>query len=82
LSARVFDLGGYNWEGFTMATYKKPCIHCGEFVEGDSSFCPKCASSSPFSFHCPYCAKEIERGYAVCPNCGAQQQITKREGVQ
>ena len=53
-----------------MATYKQPCIHCGEMVERDSRLCPRCASRDPFGFHCPTCLKVIERGYALCPGCG------------
>ena len=53
-----------------MATYKQPCVHCGEFIEGDSRFCAKCGSRTPFGFQCPYCLKEIERGNAVCSGCG------------
>ena len=58
-----------------MATYKQPCIHCGEFIERDSRFCTKCASRSPFGFNCPYCSKEIERGNAICSGCGAALTI-------
>jgi RNA polymerase subunit RPABC4/transcription elongation factor Spt4 len=53
-----------------MATYKQPCIHCGEFIERDARFCPKCASHSPFRYHCPSCLREIEKGQAVCAGCG------------
>jgi len=55
-----------------MATYKQPCIHCGEFVERDAHNCPRCGSRSPFGFQCPTCLKPIERGYAVCSGCGRQ----------
>jgi len=53
-----------------MASYKKPCIHCNEMIEGDSRVCTKCASRSPFGYNCPNCNKEIQRGYAVCSGCG------------
>ena len=53
-----------------MATYKQPCIHCGEFIERDSRLCPKCGSRSPFGHGCPNCLKPIERGNAVCAGCG------------
>jgi predicted amidophosphoribosyltransferase len=53
-----------------MATYKQPCIHCGEFIGRDSRFCPKCASHSPFGHHCPTCIKPIEKGQPVCSGCG------------
>ncbi len=49
-----------------MATYKQPCLHCGEFIERDSRLCPKCHSRSPFGYHCPTCLKPIEKGQAVC----------------
>jgi len=54
-----------------MATYKQPCIHCGEFIERDSRYCTKCASRSPFGYQCPHCLKEIERGNAACSGCGS-----------
>jgi len=53
-----------------MATYKQPCIHCGEMIERDSRYCAKCASSSPFGYHCPGCLKDIKRGDTVCSGCG------------
>jgi RNA polymerase subunit RPABC4/transcription elongation factor Spt4 len=53
-----------------MATYKVPCIHCGEMVERDAHNCPKCGSRSPFGYHCPTCLKPIKRGNAVCSGCG------------
>lgn len=53
-----------------MATYKQPCIHCGQMIERDSRFCTKCASRSPFEYHCPDCLKEIKRGNSVCAGCG------------
>ncbi len=53
-----------------MATYKQPCIHCGEFVERDSHLCPKCGSRSPFGYHCPTCLREIQKGQPVCSGCG------------
>jgi len=53
-----------------MATFKKPCIHCGTFVEGDGRFCFVCGSHSPFGYHCPSCGKEIQRNFVGCPGCG------------
>lgn len=53
-----------------MATYKIPCIHCGEMVERDAHNCPRCSSRSPFGYHCPACLKPIARGHAVCSGCG------------
>jgi len=56
--------------GDDVATYKQPCIHCGEMIERDSRLCPKCASISPFGHQCPSCLKSVERGHAVCSGCG------------
>ena len=53
-----------------MAMYKQPCIHCGELVGRDSRYCPKCASRTPFGYHCPNCLKEIQRSENVCAGCG------------
>ena len=53
-----------------MASYKQPCLQCGEFIERDSQFCPKCSSSNPFAYQCPICLRPIERGNAVCSGCG------------
>ncbi|MDR2562116.1 MAG: zinc-ribbon domain-containing protein, partial [Holophagales bacterium] len=53
-----------------MATYKQPCVHCGEMIERDSRLCSKCGSRSPFGFQCPACFKPIARGNAVCSGCG------------
>ena len=53
-----------------MATYKQPCIHCGEMIGRDSRVCSRCTSRSPFGYHCPNCLKEIERGNLVCAGCG------------
>jgi RNA polymerase subunit RPABC4/transcription elongation factor Spt4 len=53
-----------------MATYKVPCVHCGEMVERDSRLCPKCGSRSPFGYRCPGCLREIRRGDLVCAGCG------------
>jgi hypothetical protein len=39
-------------------------------IERDSHLCSKCASRSPFGYHCPNCLKEIERGTLVCSGCG------------
>ena len=53
-----------------MATYKQPCVHCGEMIERDSRFCTKCGSRSPFGYSCPTCLKPIAKGNAVCSGCG------------
>jgi len=53
-----------------MATYKQPCIHCGEMIERDCRLCSKCGSRSPFGFQCPNCLKTVVRGNAVCSGCG------------
>ncbi len=53
-----------------MATYKQPCMHCGELIERDSRLCPKCYSRSPFSFRCPACLREVSKGQAQCSGCG------------
>ncbi|MDR1205453.1 MAG: zinc ribbon domain-containing protein [Peptococcaceae bacterium] len=53
-----------------MATYKQPCLHCGEFIERDARLCPKCHSRSPFGYHCPFCMRDIQKGQAVCDRCG------------
>jgi RNA polymerase subunit RPABC4/transcription elongation factor Spt4 len=59
-----------------MATYKQPCIHCGEFIERDARLCPKCASRSPFGYHCPTCMRPIEKGQAICSGCGRELYVT------
>ena len=59
-----------------MAIYKQPCIQCGEFIERDSRLCPRCATRTPFGYHCPNCQREIERGYAVCSACGKPLMTT------
>jgi len=53
-----------------MATYKQPCIHCGELIDRDSRICPKCYSRSPFGYNCPTCLKPIEKGQLMCSGCG------------
>jgi RNA polymerase subunit RPABC4/transcription elongation factor Spt4 len=53
-----------------MATYKQPCINCGEMIERDSRFCARCGSNSPFGSQCPTCFKPIMRGNVVCSGCG------------
>ena len=52
-----------------MATYKIPCIHCGEMIARDVRVCPKCGSRSPFGYHCPTCLKPIARDDTVCSGC-------------
>ena len=52
-----------------MGTYKKSCIHCGAYVEGDSRFCTNCGKKSPFNYLCPNCLSSIQRGSLACPSC-------------
>ena len=59
-----------------MASYKQPCIHCGEFIERDARVCHKCYSRSPFGYHCPSCHREIERGQPVCSGCSRSLFVT------
>jgi predicted nucleic acid-binding Zn ribbon protein len=47
-------------------------VHCGELVSRDAHSCPKCASKSPFGYHCPACLKPIERDNKVCSSCGKE----------
>ncbi|MDR1538724.1 MAG: zinc ribbon domain-containing protein [Clostridiales bacterium] len=72
-----------------MATYREPCIHCGEYIGRDSHFCPSCGSQSPFSLRCPACRKVIKKGdlvcsgcgrslYASCPSCGSKTFVGER----
>jgi RNA polymerase subunit RPABC4/transcription elongation factor Spt4 len=58
-----------------MATYKQPCLHCGEFIERDSRLCPKCGSRSPFGHHCPFCLKPVEKNQTVCSGCGKSLMV-------
>jgi len=53
-----------------VATYKKPCIHCGAMVEGDARYCYACGSQSPFGYNCPYCLQRIGKEQACCSSCG------------
>jgi RNA polymerase subunit RPABC4/transcription elongation factor Spt4 len=53
-----------------MATYKQPCLHCGEFIARDSRLCPNCGSRSPFGYHCPTCLREIQKSQMKCSGCG------------
>jgi len=53
-----------------MASYKQPCIHCGNFIESDLRFCPFCGSSGPFGYNCPNCMRSVEKAYRLCPACG------------
>ncbi len=72
-----------------MAFYKQPCVHCGEFIDRDVRFCPKCGSHSPFGYACPTCLRPIEKDqricsgcgrplYVVCPACGKQTFVAER----
>lgn len=58
-----------------MSTYNKPCIHCGERIDGDSKYCAKCGSRTPFGFICPNCLKPIERGNLLCSGCGRKLTV-------
>lgn len=53
-----------------MASYKQPCVHCGEFIDRDARFCPRCASRSPFGYLCPNCLHPVQKGWAACAGCG------------
>lgn len=59
-----------------MATYKQPCVHCGELIERDAHLCPKCASRSPFGHLCPTCNRPIQKGGPVCSGCGRPLYVT------
>lgn len=58
-----------------MATYKQPCVHCGQMLERDSRYCPGCMSASPFGAHCPQCLKPVKQGQAICSGCGRKLHI-------
>ena len=58
-----------------MATFKQPCVKCGEMIERDSRYCPKCASRSPFGSQCPTCFRPIEQGDLICSGCGRSLTI-------
>ncbi|MDO4565285.1 MAG: zinc ribbon domain-containing protein [Clostridia bacterium] len=53
-----------------MATYKKPCLHCGQLIDGAASFCPSCGSRSPFGYLCPKCKARIDKTQRACVSCG------------
>jgi len=53
-----------------MASYQKPCVHCGSYIEPDSHYCPVCGSGSPFGYLCPACLRPVEKTLAVCSGCG------------
>ena len=64
-----------------MASYKQPCMHCGQLIESDSRLCPICGRMSPFGYLCPECLRPIQPGqqlcsgcatplYVACPHCG------------
>lgn len=72
-----------------MASFKKPCAHCGTLVDADARFCPGCGSMSPFDFLCPSCNRPVLKGqilcagcgrplYVECPSCGAQTFAQER----
>ena len=58
-----------------MASYKKPCIHCGRLVDADAQVCPGCGSRSPLAYRCPSCRKEIQPQDAVCSACSRSLQV-------
>jgi predicted RNA-binding Zn-ribbon protein involved in translation (DUF1610 family) len=57
-----------------MPTYKHPCPHCGQYIQGDAQFCPFCGVQDPFTSsneECPSCGREIESTEMIrCPSCG------------
>jgi len=53
-----------------VATYKQPCLHCGEWLDTAVRFCPRCGSHSPFGYVCPQCLKDVQKTWQVCPGCG------------
>ncbi len=59
-----------------MATYKWVCVHCNNFIDHDSRFCPLCGSHSPFGYVCPTCLRPIERGTRLCAGCGRALYVT------
>ena len=59
-----------------MATYKQPCMRCGDFIERDVLLCPKCLSRSPFGYRCPACRREIQKGQIACSGCGRELYTT------
>ena len=59
-----------------MATYKQPCLHCGEFIDRDARLCPMCGSRSPFGYRCPSCLRDIQKGQTVCSGCGRSLTVT------
>ena len=58
-----------------MAAFKKPCLRCGTFIEGDARICAGCGSRSPFGYRCPTCMKEIQREQALCTGCGRALRV-------
>lgn len=59
-----------------MASFKKPCRHCGTLLESDARFCPHCASGAPFADLCPACLREVSRAERICPGCGRPLYVT------
>lgn len=53
-----------------MASYMRPCIHCGAYIGSDARFCTSCQSGSPFGYLCPICLRPIEKGQPLCSGCG------------
>jgi len=58
-----------------MATYKQPCIHCGELVDTSARSCPKCGSHSLFGYACPACLHAVQPDWQTCPGCGRNLTI-------
>lgn len=72
-----------------MASYKQPCVHCGNFIDRDARICPFCGSMSPFGYLCPACLRPVQKGqpacsgcgrplYILCPHCGRQTFVQER----
>jgi RNA polymerase subunit RPABC4/transcription elongation factor Spt4 len=58
-----------------MASYKKQCLHCGNFIETDVRFCPFCSSQSPFGYLCPDCLRPVQKMQELCSGCGRSLYI-------
>lgn len=58
-----------------MASYKQPCMHCGQFIDRDVRFCTFCGSRSPFGYACPSCLKPIQKGQRICDRCGRELYV-------